>query len=39
MGTALKLSTAVLGEHTIHVLCKKKGSDDEMKSSASCIRE
>lgn len=38
-GAALKLSTALLGEHAIDVLCKKKGSDDEMKSSESSIRE
>lgn len=37
-GTALKLSTAVLGEHATHVLNKKKGRKDEMKSSASNIR-
>ena len=24
-GAAMKLSTAILGEHAIHVLCKKKG--------------
>lgn len=38
-GAALKLSTAILGEHAIDVLCKKKGGDDEMKSSESSIRE
>lgn len=34
-GAALKQWTAILGEHAIDVLCKKKGSDDEMLSSAS----
>lgn len=24
-GAAMKLSTAIFGEHAIHVLCKKKG--------------
>lgn len=38
-GAALKLCTAILGEHAIYVLRKKKGSDDGMKSSASDIRE
>lgn len=38
-GAALKLSTAILGEHAIHVLCKKRESEGEMKSSASDIRE
>lgn len=38
-GAALKLFAVILGEHAIHVLCKKKGSDDGMKSSASDIRE
>lgn len=38
-GAALKLYTAILGEHAIYVLRKKKGSDDGMKSSASDIRE
>ena len=36
---ALKLSMAIVGEHAIHVLCKKRGSEGEMKSSASDIRE
>ena len=36
---ALKLSTAILGEHAMHVLCKKKGSDDEMQSSVSSSQE
>lgn len=34
-GAALKLCTAILGEHAIDVLCKKKGSDDEVQPSAS----
>ena len=34
-GAALKLSTAILGEHAMHVLRKKRGSDDEMQPSAS----
>lgn len=38
-GAALKLSTAILGEHAIHVLCKKKGSEGETRSSASSSRE
>lgn len=38
-GAAMKLSTAILGEHAIHVLCKKKGSDDEMQSSVSSSQE
>lgn len=38
-GAALKLSTAILGEHAIHVLCKKRESEGEMKSSVSDIRE
>lgn len=30
-GAALKLCTAsIMGEHSIHVLCRKKGSDDEV---------
>lgn len=32
---ALKLSTAILGEHAIDVLRKKRGSDDEVQPSAS----
>lgn len=27
-GAALKLCAAILGEHAMRVLCKKKGSDD-----------
>lgn len=38
-GAALKLSTAILGEHAIDVLCKKRGSDDGMKSSARSSQE
>lgn len=38
-GAALKLCTAILGEHAIDVLCKKKGSDDEVQPSASSSRE
>lgn len=38
-GAAMKLSTAILGEHAIHVLCKKKGGDDEMQSSMSSSQE
>lgn len=38
-GAVLKLCAAILGEHAIYVLRKKKGSDDGMKSSASVIRE
>lgn len=38
-GAALKLCAMILGEHAMRVLCKKKGSDDGMKSSASGIRE
>lgn len=38
-GAALKLFAVILGERAIHVLCKQKGSDDGMKSSASDIRE
>lgn len=34
-GAALKLSTAILGEHAIDVLCKKRGSDDEVQPSTS----
>ena len=34
-GAALKLCTAILGEYAIDVLCKKKGSDDEVQSSTS----
>lgn len=38
-GAALKLSTAILGEHAMQVLCKKKGIDGEKQSSADSIRE
>lgn len=38
-GAALKLSTAILGEHAIDVLCEKKGSEGETRSSASSSRE
>ena len=38
-GAAMKLSAAILGEHAIHVLCKKKGSDDEIQSSVSSSQE
>lgn len=38
-GAALKLSTAILGEHAIDVLCKKRGSDDEVQPSTSSSRE
>lgn len=38
-GAALKLCTAILGEHAIDVLCKKRGSDDEVQPSTSCSRE
>lgn len=34
-GAALKLSTAILGEHAIDVLCEKKGSGDEVQPSTS----
>ena len=30
---------SILGEHAIHVLCKKRGSDDGMKSSARSSQE
>lgn len=36
---AMKLSKAILGEHAIDVLCKKKGSEGETRSSASSSRE
>lgn len=38
-GAALKLSTAILGEHAMQVLRKKKGSEGETRSSASSSRE
>lgn len=34
-GAALKLCTAILGEHAMQVLRKKRGSDDEVQPSAS----
>ncbi|VWL88249.1 Uncharacterised protein [Collinsella aerofaciens] len=36
---ALKLFTAILGEHAMQVLRKKKGSEGETRSSASSSRE
>ncbi len=38
-GAALKLCTAILGEHAMQVLRKKKGSGDEVQPSASSSRE